>query len=68
MANERGQRGTKIPKLGEKSWLITINAIILAALMVWLRGWWQSLRYYADIGDADGIIVLIANGSQQSTN
>lgn len=36
------------PKLGEKGWLVAANAIILAALMVWLQSWRDTLRYYSD--------------------
>lgn len=37
-------------KLSEKGWLVAANALLLAALMVWLQGWWQALRYYSQVG------------------
>lgn len=45
-------RHPKLPdetlKLSEKGWLVAANAIILTALMVWLQGWRDTLRYYSD--------------------
>jgi hypothetical protein len=36
--------------LGERGWLTAADTILVVVLMVWIQGWWDTLRFYSEHG------------------